>query len=587
MFKHILITSMLLLLSNLSVAATSAGKVILSFGQNTATSAAGEERMLKRQADIFANDLLKTSSKGRLQIRFSDGSRLSLKPNTEFKIENYSFDESKPQDGKAIYKLLKGGMRTISGQIGKVDKQDYQLDAVVATIGIRGTDFSVEKLGEKVSGSVNQGRINVAAKEGGARDIASGRSFTLEGAKGVIAVFKTPTVESDGAQEGAAADSEQQDESDAEQAQSTDDSETSQESSDTEEQTTNPDDSTALDNSTSEGDTSITLDAEITTTSNGSTGAVPATDPTAENTGQTAVLVSPNPTGAGVSAPLGSVVAVAFAENDPAKGVKDSAGRVPVDGRSAITVDNSLGIGDLVTGLLYFDSSASPENDCNPCSFTGPDTVTGVLDNNNVTLGGANITWGRWNSGYAVVESSGQVETLGGFHFMYSDSVTPASVVTAKTGDYVYRLSPGAGGFTKPEIETGATGNLANFVGTGGTGGHLYSGTYFRVDFNTEQLLEIGIEANVSGRDYALREASNANLSLSNVLNGGDVRIAGVCSGGDCGASTDLVGRMTIDFVGEAAEGAITSYGASGQNALSGTTGTISGTILLEGMQSP
>jgi len=583
MFKHIFITIMLLLLSNLSLAATSAGKVILSFGKNTATSESGEVRALKRQADIFANDLLKTGSKGRLQIRFTDGSRLSLKPNTEFKIENYRFDEATPKEGKAIYKLLKGGMRTISGQIGKVDKQDYQLDAVVATIGIRGTDFSVDKLGERVSGSVNQGRINVSAKEGEARDIAAGRSFTLDGAKGVIAVFKTPPAKSDGAQE-EAADSEQQADSDAEQSQETSDSEPSQESTDNQEPT---DDSSTLVSSTSEEDTSIPLDAEVTTTSNGSTGSVPATDPTAENTDQTVALVSPNPTGAGVSAPLGSLVAVAFAENDPAKGVKDSAGRVPVDGRSAITVDNSLGTGDLVTGLLYFDSSTSPENECNPCSFTGPDTVTGVLDNNNLTLGGANITWGRWNSGYVVVDESGQVETLGSFHFMYSDSLTPASVVTAKTGDYVYRLSSGAGGYTKPEIETGATGNLVNFVGTGGTGGHLYSGTYFRVDFNTEQLLEIGIEANVSGRDYALREASNANLSLSNVLNGGDVRITGVCSGGDCGASTDLVGRMTIDFVGEAAEGAVTSYGASGQNAMSGTTGTISGTILLEGMQSP
>lgn len=592
--KRFIFTSLLLLVSSFSQAAESVGKVILSFGQNVAVSTAGDERALKRQADVFANDLLKTSAKGRLQIRFTDGSRLSLKPNTEFKIDDYRFDEANPEDGKAIYKLLKGGMRTISGKIGKVDKEDYKLDAVVATIGIRGTDFSVEKVGERVSGSVSQGKINVSAKQGGSRDIASGRSFSLVGPRGSVNVYKTPaatdtseeTIESSESEESSEEETEQQEESSST---ATGESTTTDESS-SQESTSETTEQTSV--STESEGSSTTLDLNTTTaTTSDSTGSnVPASDPQAEtNNNQEVVLASPNPTGNGEAAPMGSLVAVAFTEKDPVKGLNGSSGRVIVDGQSAITVDKTIGTGDVVTGLVYLDSSNSTDNNCSPCSFTGPSTATSLSENNTKTIGGTNVTWGRWGTGYTVLENGSEVKTDGSFQFMYADGLTPAANVLAKTGDYVYRLESTAGAYTKPEIETGATGSLNDFVYGGGTGGHLYSGTYFRVDFDSEQLLEIGIEANVSGRSYKLREDASANMSLNNVLSGGDLKLSGTCTGGDCGtgAGTDMSGRMTIDFVGAGAEGAVTSYGASGENAGTGTTGTISGTILLEAMPSP
>ena len=72
--KKVFLTSLLLLISSFShAAAESIGKVILSFGQNVAVSADGVERVLKRQADIFAEDTLVTGTKGRLQVRFTDG----------------------------------------------------------------------------------------------------------------------------------------------------------------------------------------------------------------------------------------------------------------------------------------------------------------------------------------------------------------------------------------------------------------------------------------------------------------------------------------------------------------------------------
>lgn len=598
--KQFLWASILVIFSVQSFAdAKSVGTVILSFGQNIAVSNSGDQRQLKRQSDIYAEDLLVTSSKGRLQVRFTDGSRLSLKPDTEFKIAEYQFEDAKPDDGKAIYKLLKGGMRTISGQIGKVDKEDYQLDAVVATIGIRGTDFSVNKAGEKITGSVSNGRINVAAKQGGNRDIAKGKSFSLEGPKGAVNVFSTPAVEQGSSENDETSEEDGTEEESTEGDEGTETEATESEAAEdeasdgTQSETNDTAGSGSSNDSSTEAtstESSLSLDTTTTTTGDGALGDIPASSPTTQGSqgSQGVVFAAPDPTGNGSPAPMGSFVALAFSQNEPDKGFVASSGRVEVDGQSAITVDGSMGTGDLLTGLVYIDQNSSSSDDCSPCTMSGPSSVGNVLDNSNKSLGGTDITWGRWASGYTVIENGAETETAGSFHFMYADSLTPNSVITAKSGDYVYRLESTAGGYTSPEIETGATGTLNDFVGGGGTDGHLYSGTYFRVDFDTQQLVEIGIEANVAGGSYALREDPSANLSLSNVLNGNDVKISGTCTGGSCsGGTTDLSGKMTIDFVGAGAEGAVTSYGASGTNASTGTTATITGTILLEGMQSP
>lgn len=44
---------------------------------------------------------------------------------------------------RAFFRLVKGGFRTVSGLIGKVNQDDYRVSTPVATIGIRGTRYGV------------------------------------------------------------------------------------------------------------------------------------------------------------------------------------------------------------------------------------------------------------------------------------------------------------------------------------------------------------------------------------------------------------------------------------------------------------
>ncbi|HXG28139.1 MAG TPA: FecR family protein [Nevskiales bacterium] len=99
----------------------------------------------EKDALLEAGDTLVTESDGRVQWRLADDSYFVLRPNSSYRIETYQFPEGGPAKagaGKAIYELLKGGVRTLTGLIGKTDTAAYQAKMPVATMGIRGTDYT-------------------------------------------------------------------------------------------------------------------------------------------------------------------------------------------------------------------------------------------------------------------------------------------------------------------------------------------------------------------------------------------------------------------------------------------------------------
>ena len=139
------ILALILLSTSLAVGAQTetVGKVVLSIGKNTAQLPEQLPRILKRKSPLFSLDTLQTGSKGQLQIRFSDNSRLSLRQDTVFKIENYVFDKQKPEQGASRYRLIKGGLRTITGAISDANTENYNVHTPIATIGVRGTHYSL------------------------------------------------------------------------------------------------------------------------------------------------------------------------------------------------------------------------------------------------------------------------------------------------------------------------------------------------------------------------------------------------------------------------------------------------------------
>lgn len=105
----------------------------------------GAIRVLSRQSQVVKGDTLNTERDSYARVKFTDGAVVTLKPNTRIKIEDYTFDEKEPARDNSALALVKGGLRMITGFIGKRGNQDaFKLGTVTATIGIRGTTFNVD-----------------------------------------------------------------------------------------------------------------------------------------------------------------------------------------------------------------------------------------------------------------------------------------------------------------------------------------------------------------------------------------------------------------------------------------------------------
>lgn len=135
---------------------SNAGRVLIASGTTTAKSADGKIRTLKRGSSILSGDTIETNN-ARAQIRFNDGSLLALRPNTEFKIEEFNYNNANQKQSRSIYNLVKGGFRTISGTIGKYNRENYKVKTAVATIGIRGTHYGVTLCQEGSCGDKKDG----------------------------------------------------------------------------------------------------------------------------------------------------------------------------------------------------------------------------------------------------------------------------------------------------------------------------------------------------------------------------------------------------------------------------------------------
>jgi hypothetical protein len=109
--------------------------------QLLAKKADGKVKVLNQTSMVEVGDVLETQTKTYAKIKFIDGSEVTMAPNTQFKIDNYSYDKEKPKDDHSLFTLIKGTLRSITGELGHRNHDRYQLNTPSATIGIRGTTF--------------------------------------------------------------------------------------------------------------------------------------------------------------------------------------------------------------------------------------------------------------------------------------------------------------------------------------------------------------------------------------------------------------------------------------------------------------
>jgi hypothetical protein len=156
-------------------AQAAAGRVEFAIGPVSIVGADGRTRSASRGVELDTGDTVRTNQ-GRLQMRMSDGAYISLQPNTEFGIKDYKFEGKTDGSENAFYSLLKGAMRTVTGLIGRVNRNKYLVSTPTATVGIRGTGGVIEVLQD--GGTLVQGTSGIwfLANPAGTIDIPAGVS---------------------------------------------------------------------------------------------------------------------------------------------------------------------------------------------------------------------------------------------------------------------------------------------------------------------------------------------------------------------------------------------------------------------------
>ncbi len=134
--------SMSLAFTCISSAALAFGQVDSLAGTSSLINIDGQTHALLQGDRIEASDTITTGEDAELLIKTDDDGVIVLKANTKFVVEAYRA-KGNAQD-LFIVKLIKGGLRSVTGFIGKAAPKRYRVNTPTATIGVRGTDYEIE-----------------------------------------------------------------------------------------------------------------------------------------------------------------------------------------------------------------------------------------------------------------------------------------------------------------------------------------------------------------------------------------------------------------------------------------------------------
>jgi len=92
---------------------------------------------------VFTGMTINTGPGAQAILKFDDQQQVVLNENTTFKIADFRYRAAEPRNDRAVFDLLQGALRFISGIVGARSPHTVALRVPQATIDIRGTDFMV------------------------------------------------------------------------------------------------------------------------------------------------------------------------------------------------------------------------------------------------------------------------------------------------------------------------------------------------------------------------------------------------------------------------------------------------------------
>lgn len=112
-------------------------------GTLSARTPDGPMRIVSQGSRIAVGEILATEADSSANLKFTDGTRVAIRPNSRMVIDRFRYAIAQPEQDSSAMSLAKGGMRTVTGLIAKRNPQAFETRTPVTSIGIRGTDYAL------------------------------------------------------------------------------------------------------------------------------------------------------------------------------------------------------------------------------------------------------------------------------------------------------------------------------------------------------------------------------------------------------------------------------------------------------------
>lgn len=137
-----------------------AATVFSMTGTAQAVPNVGAPRTLRMGDSVNQGDTIATGAMSTAVLQFADGHVVAVVQDSRMTITKYVFDQSDASKGQIVLNLPEGGMRAVTGAIGKANPGGVKYMAGEAAIDVQGTDVTIVIFGViQVAVVVNQGVV--------------------------------------------------------------------------------------------------------------------------------------------------------------------------------------------------------------------------------------------------------------------------------------------------------------------------------------------------------------------------------------------------------------------------------------------
>jgi hypothetical protein len=127
-------------------------RVAVFAGPSVVIGRDGKPRVISVGLPLVTGESVRTEKGAYVVLAFRDESKVTVVSESEFKLEDVRFSGPKAESGNFLVRIVRGGVRALTGLLAKREPKAVRFDMITATNGVRGTGVDGKLAPECISG---------------------------------------------------------------------------------------------------------------------------------------------------------------------------------------------------------------------------------------------------------------------------------------------------------------------------------------------------------------------------------------------------------------------------------------------------